>query len=92
MRFFAKDLPAAQGKALAEETSRIHREAEAAAKQLERLLRERDAHMKQLTETREALRETMQHLEEATGEAQVPLDTAQEYAGTGDKHGSGSPL
>lgn len=83
-----EDRSAAQGKALAEETARIHREAQAAAEKLEGLLRERDADRKQLAETQEALREAMQHLEEVSDEAQVPLNIAQDDAGTGMEHGS----
>ena len=76
-----EDLHAAQGKALAEETGRIHREAQVAAEKLEGLLRERDADRKQLAETHDALQEAMQHLEEVSDEAQVPLNIAQNNAG-----------
>jgi hypothetical protein len=73
--------------ALAEETGRIHREAQAAAEKLEGVLRERDADRKQLAETQEALQEAMQHLEEISDEAQVPLNIAQDNAGAGAEHG-----
>ena len=77
---------------MAEETGRIHREAQAAAEKLEGLLRERDADRKQLAETQEALREAVQHLEEVSDEAQVPLNIAQDNLGTGMEQGSCGPL
>jgi len=63
----------AQGMALAEEVSRVQREAEAAASKLESLLRERDAHREHLAQTQQALQEAMQHLEELSDKAQVPF-------------------
>ena len=60
-----------QGKALAEEMSRAHREAQAAAEQLGRLLDERDADRRQLAMTQQALQDAMQHLEEISDEAEV---------------------
>ena len=60
----------AQGVALAEEMSRVQRQAESAADRLESLLKERDTDRKHLTEVQLALQEAMQHLE-AISEAEV---------------------
>lgn len=63
----------AQGKALAEEVGRVHRQAESAADRLESLLRERDADRTRLAEVQQALQEAMQHLKDLSNDAQVRL-------------------